>query len=39
MTGEQYIESIRKLNMQVYMFGKKIENLVGYPILRLHSWV
>ncbi|CUO02844.1 4-hydroxybutyryl-CoA dehydratase/vinylacetyl-CoA-Delta-isomerase [Flavonifractor plautii] len=30
MTGEQYIESIRKLNMQVYMFGKKIENLVGY---------
>ena len=23
MTGEQYIESIRKLNMQVYMFGKK----------------
>ena len=23
MTGEQYIDSIRKLNMQVYMFGKK----------------
>ena len=34
MTGEQYIESIRKLNMQVYMFGKKIENPVDDPILR-----
>lgn len=22
MTGEQYIESMRKLNLQVYMFGK-----------------
>ena len=22
MTGEQYIESIRSLNLQVYMFGK-----------------
>ena len=26
MTGEQYIESLRKLNTRVYMFGKKIEN-------------
>ena len=34
MTGEQYIDSIRKLNMQVYMFGKKIENPVDDPILR-----
>ena len=34
MTGEQYIESIRKLNMQVYMFGKKVENPVDDPILR-----
>ena len=34
MTGEQYIESIRKLNMQVYMFGKKIDNPVDDPILR-----
>jgi 4-hydroxybutyryl-CoA dehydratase/vinylacetyl-CoA-Delta-isomerase len=34
MTGEQYIESIRKINMQVYMFGKKIENPVDDPILR-----
>ena len=34
MTGEQYIESIRKLNMQVYMFGKKVECPVDDPILR-----
>lgn len=25
MTGEQYIESIRNLKMNVYMFGKKID--------------
>ena len=34
MTGEQYIESIRKMNMQVYMFGKKVESPVDDPILR-----
>lgn len=34
MTGEQYIESIRKLNLQIYMFGKKIESPVDDPILR-----
>lgn len=34
MTGEQYIESIRNLNMRVYMFGKKIESPVDDPILR-----
>ena len=34
MTGEQYIESIRKMHMQVYMFGKKVENPVDDPILR-----
>ncbi|MDR0908675.1 MAG: 4-hydroxyphenylacetate 3-hydroxylase family protein [Spirochaetaceae bacterium] len=34
MTGEQYIESIRKIDMQVYMFGKKVENRVDDPILR-----
>lgn len=33
-TGEQYVESIRNLNMQVYMFGEKIENPVDHPILR-----
>ena len=34
MTGEEYVESMRKLNMQVYMFGKKIECPVDDPILR-----
>ena len=34
MTGEQYIESIRNMKMQVYMFGKKVENPVDDPILR-----
>ena len=34
MTGEQYIESIRKIKMRVYMFGKQIENPVDDPILR-----
>ena len=34
MTGEQYIESIRSLNLQVYMFGKKIDCPVDDPILR-----
>lgn len=34
MTGEQYVESMRKMNLQVYMFGEKIENPVDNPILR-----
>lgn len=34
MTGEQYIESIRKMNMKIYMFGEKIENPVDNLILR-----
>lgn len=34
MTGEQYVESMRKRNLQVYMFGKKIDNVVDDPILR-----
>ena len=34
MTGEQYIESIRKMNMEVYMFGERVEHPVDDPILR-----
>ncbi len=34
MTGEQYVESIKKLNLQIYMFGKKIDSPVDNPILR-----
>lgn len=33
-TGEQYVESIRKMKMQIYMFGEKIESAVDNPILR-----
>ena len=34
MTGEQYIESIRRLNLEIYMFGKRINSPVDAPILR-----
>ncbi len=34
MTGAQYIESLRKLNTRVYMFGEKVENWVDHPIIR-----
>ena len=34
MTGEEYIESIRKMKMEIYMFGERIENPVDNPILR-----
>jgi len=34
MTGEQYIESIKKMKMQIYMFGEKVESAIDNPILR-----
>lgn len=34
MTGEQYVESIKKLKMEIWMFGERIENAVDSPILR-----
>ena len=34
MTARQYEESLRKLELEVYMFGKRIENVVDDPILR-----
>lgn len=34
MTGEQYIESLRKMGTRVYMFGKRIDNWVDDPIIR-----
>lgn len=34
MTSEQYVESLRKMNIQVYLFGKRIENPVDHPIIR-----
>lgn len=33
-TAEQYIESLRKLKLNVYMFGEKVENPVDHPIIR-----
>jgi 4-hydroxybutyryl-CoA dehydratase/vinylacetyl-CoA-Delta-isomerase len=34
MTKEQYIESLRKLDIKVYMFGELVENPVDNPIIR-----
>ncbi len=34
MTREEYFESLRKLNLKVYMFGKRVENPVDDPIIR-----
>ena len=34
MTAAQYIESLRKLNSKVYMFGERIENWVDHPMIR-----
>jgi len=34
MNAAQYEESLRKLNLVVYMFGRRIENVVDDPIIR-----
>ena len=34
MTPKQYEESLRNLNLEVYLFGKKLENVVDDPIIR-----
>ena len=34
MTKEQYIESLRKLHLNLYRFGEKVENVVDDPIVR-----
>ncbi len=34
MTREEYIESLRKMKLNVYLFGEKIENPVDHPIIR-----
>lgn len=33
-TREQYIESLRKLNLKVYLFGELLENVVDHPMIR-----
>ncbi len=34
MTREEYIASLAKLNLQVYMFGERIDNPVNHPMIR-----
>ena len=34
MNAKEYEESLRKLKLNVYMFGKKVENVVDDPIIR-----
>ncbi len=34
MTSQQYEDSLRKLNLVVYMFGERIKNVVDNPIIR-----
>ena len=34
MTAKEYEESLRKLNLKVFMFGKQVENVVDDPIIR-----
>ncbi len=33
-TPQEYVESLRKLDLVVYMFGKKLDNVVDDPIIR-----
>ncbi len=34
MTGEQYIESIRRMKMQIFCMGEELTTAVGHPILQ-----
>ena len=34
MTPQEYEESLRRLNLEVYQFGKRVENVVDDPIIR-----
>lgn len=34
MTGEQYTESLRKLNLVVYLLGERVINVVDHPMIR-----
>lgn len=34
MTGEQYLDSIRRMNIEIYMFGHRVNNALDNPILR-----
>ena len=34
MTSEEYEESLRKLNLEVHMFGRRLDNVVDDPVIR-----
>jgi len=36
MTGEQYIESLRRVPIEVYALGERLENRVDHPLVRPH---
>jgi len=33
-TAQEYLDSLRRLNMTVYMFSQKVDNIVDHPIIR-----
>ncbi len=33
-TAKEYIESLRKLNLDIYLFGEKVDNWVDHPVIR-----
>ncbi|MFP4227069.1 MAG: 4-hydroxyphenylacetate 3-hydroxylase N-terminal domain-containing protein, partial [Desulfobacterales bacterium] len=33
-TAQEYEDSLRNLNLVVYMFGKRVENAVDHPMIR-----
>jgi 4-hydroxybutyryl-CoA dehydratase/vinylacetyl-CoA-Delta-isomerase len=36
MNGAQYIESLRKLNTKVFLFGEEVKNWVDHPMIAFH---
>jgi len=34
MTAKEYMESLRRLQLNLYLFGEKVENWVDNPIVR-----
>ncbi|MBP1761748.1 MAG: aromatic ring hydroxylase, partial [Firmicutes bacterium] len=33
-TAQEYVDSLRKQKLNIYMFGEKVENYVDHPIIR-----
>jgi len=32
-TRQEYVDSLRRLNLEVYMFGERVTNIVDHPIV------